>query len=116
LGFGVHYTGQKLRLFGINAYEVSLRGGTTPEEKAKGIEARDLLRKMLPEGTEILVETIKDGKGKYGRYLANVWIPQSVCSNVITEGTLQTPPIEGVMYLNLNKWLVHAGYAIEKDY
>lgn len=59
--------GEKLRLQRINAPE--LRG----KERPKGLKSRDFLRSKI-EGKEILIETIKDKKGKYGRYLAEIWL------------------------------------------
>lgn len=86
-GFGVKLTKQKIRLFGINCPE--MRG----DNKIKGKEARDALRNKLAD-KKILLKTIKDKKGKYGRYL-------------------------GVIYLgdeNINNWLVDNGYAITAVY
>jgi micrococcal nuclease len=67
LGFGVWMHGQKLRLFGINAPEV--RG----DEREAGLESRDALRAMLPAGKPIVIATKRDRKGKYGRWLAEVF-------------------------------------------
>ena len=58
---------EKLRLQRINAPE--LRG----KERPKGLKSRDFLRSKI-EGKEILIETIKDKKGKYGRYLVEIWL------------------------------------------
>lgn len=87
LGCGVWLKNEPIRLFGINAPEI--RG----KEKVKGIKARDALRGLL-EGHSITVKTIKDKKGKYGRYLGIVFV-------------------EGV---NVNEWLVKQGFAVKKDY
>ena len=64
-------TRQRLRLFGINTPEV--RG----PEKASGHAATqhlaDLLVGFRHEGEwDIVVQTYKDKKGKYGRYLADL--------------------------------------------
>lgn len=67
LGLGVWVHGEKLRLHRINAPEV--RGDSRPE----GIISRDWLREQLL-GKEIIIQTIKDRKGKYGRYLAEIWL------------------------------------------
>ena len=87
LGLGVWVHGEKLRLHRINAPEV--RGGSRPE----GILSRDWLREQIL-GKEIIIQTIKDRKGKYGRYLAEVW----------QDGT------------NINDALVTNGFAEFKDY
>jgi endonuclease YncB( thermonuclease family) len=58
------------RLAGINAYEKSLRYGTTPEEKALGLAATAWLKGEV-EGKKVKVKSIKAGaKGGFGRYLA----------------------------------------------
>ena len=67
LGLSVWLRGEKLRLNRINAPE--LKG----VERPKGILSRDFLKEKI-EGKEITIETIKDKKGKYGRYLAEIWI------------------------------------------
>lgn len=58
---------EKLRLSRINTPE--LRG----EDREKGLLARDYLRELVLD-REILLQTIRDKKGKYGRYLAEIWL------------------------------------------
>jgi len=66
LGFGVVLKKQKLRLLNIDTPE--MRG----IEKHKGTIVRDWVRdKILNEN--IVVRTHKDKKGKYGRWLAEVY-------------------------------------------
>jgi len=67
LGLNVIFRKVRIRLARINAPE--LRG----EERSEGIKSRDFLRKMILN-KEITLQTIKDRKGKYGRYLGEVWI------------------------------------------
>lgn len=62
VGFGIILAKQKIRLFGIDTPEI--RG----EERPEGLIIRDKLREMI-DGQEILIYTIKDKKGKYGRWL-----------------------------------------------
>ena len=86
-GFGVKLTKQKFPLFGINCPE--MRG----DDKIKGRESRDALRSKL-ENKKILIKTVKDKKGKYGRYL-------------------------GIIYLgdeNINDWIVENGYGVKATY
>lgn len=77
LGMGVWLHGQKIRLFGINAPE--LRGS----EKVKGREARDFLRSHIPNGSMVILRTIKDAKGKYGRYLGRIITEDGVDINTL---------------------------------
>ena len=88
LGCGVWLRNEPLRLFGINAPE--LRGPERPE----GLASRDFMRGLLPAGREIVIRTVKDKKGKFGRYLATV----------LRDGE------------NLNDLLVAEGYAEAREY
>ena len=67
LGFSVTLK-QKFRLYGIDAWEV--RGA----ERVEGLVARDYLRSRMPPGTTVHIRTIKDKRGKYGRYLCVIWV------------------------------------------
>ncbi len=80
LGFHVSLKGEKFRLFRINTPEV--RG----PERDQGIISRDWLRDRIL-GKEVMLNTVKDKKGKYGRWLADVWI-DGVCVNdeLVTNG------------------------------
>lgn len=67
LGLHTWIKGEKIRLNRINAPE--LRG----TERAKGLESRDFLRSLILN-KKVIIETIKDKKEKYGRYLAEIWL------------------------------------------
>ena len=69
LGLGIWIRNEKLRLVRINAPEV------TGDTKVLGLASRDALRELI-DGKEIIIETIKDKRGKYGRYLAEIWVDQ----------------------------------------
>ena len=92
LGLHTWMKGEKLRLYRINAPE--LRG----EEKEAGKISRDYLKKLVWK-KELVIETIKDKREKYGRYLAEIWLPLDNCR-----------------YMNVNDELVKKGYAVYKDY
>lgn len=73
LGAGVWLHGEKIRLAGINAPEV------TGEQSLEGkISGRWLREKLLDK--EVVIQTFKDKKGKYGRYIANVFL-DDICIN-----------------------------------
>jgi len=91
LGLGIWIRNEKLRLMRINAPEM------TGPDKARGIPSRDFLRGLI-DGREIIIETVKDRRGKYGRYLAEIWIEQ-----------------DGV-WSNVNDALVAAGHAVYQEY
>jgi len=92
LGLGAWIHGEKLRLYRINTPEV--RGVQRPE----GLKSRDFLREKI-DGKEIIIQTVKDRKGKYGRYLGEIWL----------EG-------EDGALININDLLVKEGFAEYKDY
>jgi len=91
LGFGNKMTKQKLRLYGINTPEI--RG----KEREDGIVSRDWLRKRILD-KDIVMRSYRDKSGKYGRWLAEIFIEQ--------DGEL----------LNLNLEMVRLGLAKENFY
>lgn len=82
-GFGVHLMKQKIRLFGINAPE--MKGA---ERMQGGIESRNALSNLILH-KDIILKTINDKKGKYGRYLGIIYLND----------------------LNINDWLIENNYA-----
>ena len=86
LGFEVLLKNQKLRLYGINTPEV--RG----ESREEGLKVRDLVRSRI-SNKWIIVKTHRDKKGKYGRWLAEIY--------------------ETGVKESLNDWLLNEGHAVE---
>jgi micrococcal nuclease len=82
VGFGVWLKKQKFRLLYINTPEI--RG----EERPDGLISRDMLRDQIL-GKMVIIKTTKDSKGKYGRWLAEVFNED----------------------MNINTWLLDEGYA-----
>jgi micrococcal nuclease len=80
------WTEDSIRLYRINAPELSQAGGK---------EARDYLRGLIPAGTPVRIQTFKNQEDKYGRWLGDVW-----AENKTT----------GEMYC-LNDHLVETGHA-----
>lgn len=92
LGLNTWIRGEKLRLHRINAPE--LRG----PEREQGLLARDFLRSQI-DGKQVYIQTIKDKRGKYGRYIAEIWLPG-----------------ENGTWTNVNDLLVEKGFARYQDY
>ena len=92
LGLSTWVRGEKIRLHRINAPE--LRG----DEREVGLISRDYLRSLIDK-KEIWLQTIKDKKGKYGRYLGEIWIEDSQNK-----------------WIKINDLLVEKGFAEYKDY
>ncbi len=90
-GFNIWMRNEKLRLHRINAPEV--RGA----ERPAGLLSRDYLRNLIDK-KKILIQTLKDKKGKYGRYLAEIWLETDAG------------------WINVNDKLVEDGHAVYKDY
>lgn len=93
LGFGIWKKKETLRLNRINAPEV--RG----EQRPAGLLSRDYLRDLILD-KEVVVQTVQDTKGKYGRYLAEIWLHDLVADE----------------WVNVNDLLVENGQAIYRDY
>jgi micrococcal nuclease len=91
LGMGVVLLEQKVRLYGIDAWE--LRG----EEKEKGRLARDWINAQVKEKAvriDVVQKSSKDAKGKYGRWIVVIWVDT----------------------LNINEELVKLGHAERASY
>tara|TARA_B100000282_G_C31666491_1_gene460100 strand:+ start:582 stop:1007 length:426 start_codon:yes stop_codon:yes gene_type:complete len=69
LGFGVWLRNQRIRMYGIDTPESRTRD---LEEKKYGLAAKEFLVKWTNAGNLVL-KTFKDGKGKYGRILGQIW-------------------------------------------
>ena len=91
LGFHVSLRGM-FRLSGINTPEIR---GT---ERPLGLAAKAYLQILIDDLTngtrELVIKTKKDKTGKYGRYLAELWVDE----------------------VDLNKTLVEAGHAVIAHY
>jgi len=85
LGFDIWMKKRSIRLSGIDTPEI--RG----EERPEGLISKEALLEKMPVGSEVILKTEKDATGKYGRYLAEVYLPNEPMS--------------------LNEWLLNNGYA-----
>jgi len=86
LGFKIKFI-EKVRLSGINTPEV--RGS----EREDGLISRDALRERIL-GQYVIIKTHRDKKGKYGRYIGEIFIEDE----------------------SINDWLVTEGLAVYKEY
>lgn len=67
LGFNMSMT-DSFRLYGINAPELSTQSGKDTKVYLQGI---------LPVNSDVIVQTHKDNREKYGRWLAKIFINDS---------------------------------------
>lgn len=118
LGFGVWNRGITFRLYGINAPEtrVNKTKGITLEEVAKGKETTRIVENVLASNRPtILINSVKDKKEKFGRFLAKVYIPTAQwCGG--SYGEVDTIFFDNEKYVSLNDYLVSQGYAKAVDY
>ena len=81
LGFGIIFHNQRLRLYGIDAYESRTRD---LDEKEKGLAATAFVNEMAPVGSKVTLITYKEGK--YGRILGEIFIDSDINLNkLLTE-------------------------------
>lgn len=92
LGLSTWIHGEKIRLHRINAPEI--RG----EERDRGLKSAEFLKGLIL-GKDIILQTVKDKKEKYGRYLGEIWIPGANGETI-----------------NVNDKMVKQGYADYFDY
>jgi micrococcal nuclease len=80
LGFGILLK-ERIRLLGIDAPEIRLQKSIKNKkdrlaEKQKGLQAKKRLKELLSHGSKqpegLLIETILDKKGKFGRVLGDI--------------------------------------------
>jgi micrococcal nuclease len=90
LGLGAALIKQKLRLHGVDTPELR---DPDPEMKKKAQAARDFTRELVLD-KDVIIKTHKDKEGKYGRWIAEVFV-------------------DG---MSLNEQLVKQGHAVRKDY
>jgi len=67
LGFDIHHSA-RVRMLGIDTPESRTRN---KKEKVLGLASKARLKELL-KGKKVRIETSKDGKGKFGRILAEV--------------------------------------------
>lgn len=86
-----HHLEDRFRLYGIDAWE------TRGPERPRGLTAKAALIGLFEAyGPAVMLQTHKDKRGKYGRWLADLWLPS-----------------RGI---HVNGWLVAEGHAIKASY
>ena len=87
LGFNIMYN-SRIRLLGIDTPESRTRD---LEEKKRGLAAKDRVKELCPVGSSVTLKTTKDGRGKFGRILGEIFVDD----------------------INVNQQLVSEGHAVE---
>lgn len=83
LGMSVWVRGEHVRLYGIDTPEVYGVKKNSAEYQ-KGMLSSNFAKSLVKKGTLAIVETIKDEKGKYGRFLAVLYVqvPEEVLTGL----------------------------------
>ena len=82
LGFKVTLSNERVRLQGINTAESRTKNKA---EKILGLAAKERLKELLPK--KFTIKTTKDGKGKFGRILAEPIVDGvNICQKMVDEG------------------------------
>lgn len=84
LGFFTWIKDQSIRLAGIDTPEI--RG----EERPKGLVSAEWLRERILD-KEVILKTYKDSKGKYGRWLADVYLDDVNMNQALLDEGLAEP-------------------------
>jgi len=82
-----HWMKDRFRLYGIDAWEPK------GKEREKGVAATLALKRFIDK-KELTIKTHSDKQGKYGRWLADLYLDNT----------------------HINKWLVESGHAVWVDY
>ena len=82
LGFGVWMKKQRIRLYGVDTPESRTRD---LEEKKYGLAAKNFVKAHFPVGSEQILKTKLDGKGKFGRILGEFIIEMHEGMTTINE-------------------------------
>lgn len=86
LGFRTWLREQNVRLIGVDTPEI--RG----EEREDGLIVKKYVSDILPVGKEILLNSFRDRKGKYGR-----WLGEIIVDNVSLNESLKRMGYEYIM-------------------
>lgn len=79
LGFGLVFSNQRIRLYGIDAPEQRTRDLA---EKEKGLAATAYVNEQAPVGSKVVIKTYKDDK--YGRVLGEVFVGETNLNALLT--------------------------------
>jgi len=112
LGFNIKKEKIKFRLENINTPEIRTKD---LDEKARGYAARDFLREIVEIYSGcIVVRTAK--KGKYGRWIAEIFIDQDMCGYDDFLQKHESCREIATSLISINDILVKSGHAERKYY
>ena len=104
LGMHVKRT-ERVRLHGIDTPE-TYGVKKNSHEYVMGTAAKNFVVDQVAKARSvIIVDTHKDKQGKYGRYVATVWLE-----------TIHSDDEDTVQWISLNDWIVEEGYGERRKY
>ena len=104
---------EKVRILDYDAPEIKLYEGVSPEEKALGIEATEHAKTMLPYNTLVRIRTRFDETGKYGRFLATIYMPDMDAIKAdASDNPVTAPPLDIRVAFSIN----YADHMKDKGY
>ena len=110
LGFGVWMRKQRIRLYGIDTPESRTRD---KEEKKYGLAAKAFLTGLLDDPNGIVLKTHKDGKGKFGRILGELWRTSDFADQSINEYMCEKH--HAVRYFGQSKELIEQQHLLNRE-
>jgi micrococcal nuclease len=110
LGFGVWMRKQRIRMYGIDTPESRTRD---KEEKRYGLAAKRFLTDMLDDPKGVVLKTHKDGKGKFGRILGELWRTTNYADKSINEYMIEKH--HAVRYMGQSKDAIEEEHLKNRD-
>ena len=101
---------KRIRFIGFNAPESRTRDLV---EKKYGLAAKEYLTGMLDD-TQIVLKTHKDGKGKFGRILGELWRTTNYADKSINEYMIEKH--HAVRYMGQSKEAIEEEHIKNRDY
>ena len=111
LGFGVWMRKQRIRMYGIDTPESRTRD---LEEKKYGLAAKDFLTGLLDDEGGIVLKTHKDGKGKFGRILGELWRTTDCADQSINDYMIDKH--HAVAYYGQSKEAIEEAHIANREY
>ena len=111
LGFGVWMRKQRIRMYGIDTPESRTRD---LEEKKYGLAAKDFLTGLLDDEGGIVLKTHKDGKGKFGRILGELWRTTDYADQSINDYMIDKH--HAVAYYGQSKEAIEEAHIANREY
>lgn len=82
LGFDAWLKDQRVRLIEIDAPEVRTRDLA---EKQLGLESKEFLKSLLPQGKKVILLSKEFNKGKYGRIIGDFILDNKLVTEILLE-------------------------------